>query len=58
MGAAEHLAWSLSGDLLLDDPREGDEWGLAREALALFILENLNHGREPMRGVESFMATL
>lgn len=54
----EEHAWNLAGDLLLDDPRDGDEWGLVREALALFILENLNHGRDPMHGVESFMAAL
>ena len=37
----ELTAWRIAGDLLLDDAREGDDWGLAREALALRILANL-----------------
>jgi hypothetical protein len=41
----ESTAWRLAGDLLLDDPREGDDWGLAREALALRILANLRDDR-------------
>lgn len=44
----ESTAWRLAGDLLLDDPREGDDWGLAREALALRILANLRAGRDPL----------
>ena len=51
MTPAEALAWRLSGDLLLDDPREGDAWGFAREGLALRILDNLNAGRPPLAGI-------
>lgn len=47
----EALAWRLSGDLLLDDEREGDAWGLAREALAGAILDNLDAGRDSLDGV-------
>lgn len=47
----EATAWRLAGDLLLDDPREGDEWGLAREALACRILDNIDAGRDPLDGV-------
>jgi hypothetical protein len=47
----EATAWRLAGDLLLDDPREGDDWGLAREALACRILDNLDAGRDPLDGV-------
>lgn len=51
MTPAEALAWRLSGDLLLDDPREGDAWGLAREGIASRILDNLNAGRPPLAGI-------
>jgi hypothetical protein len=47
----EDEAWRIAGDLLLDDPREGDDWGLAREALAFRILANLDSGREPLHGI-------
>jgi len=35
----EEQAWTRAGDMLLDDPREGDDWGLAREALATQLLQ-------------------
>ena len=35
----EEQAWNRAGDMLLDDPREGDDWGLAREALATQLLQ-------------------
>jgi hypothetical protein len=56
----ESTAWRLAGDLLLDDPREGDDWGLAREALALRILANLRAGRDPLANLSSsfFVQTL
>jgi hypothetical protein len=47
----ESEAWRIAGDLLLNDPREGDAWGLAREALALRVLANLNAGRPALFGV-------
>lgn len=49
----ELTAWRMAGDLLLDDPREGDDWGLAREALALRILDNLRAGRDPLADLSS-----
>ena len=42
MTPAEVQAWRLAGDVLLDDPREGDEWG---------ILDNLTAGRPPLAGI-------
>ena len=44
-------AWNLAGDLLLDDPRDGDDWMIAREDLAARILDNLDAGREPLDGI-------
>ena len=32
-------AWNRAGDLLLDSPMDGEEWTLAREHLAILILE-------------------
>lgn len=51
MTPPEETAWNLAGDLLLDDPRDGDEWCIAREALACLILDNLDAGRDPLDGV-------
>lgn len=39
--ALEDKAWRLAGDALLDDPREGDDWMMAREELATRILQRL-----------------
>ena len=36
----ETEAWNLAGDLLLDSSLEGAAWCLAREALALLILDD------------------
>jgi len=36
----ETEAWNLAGDLLLDSSLEGEAWCLAREALALRILDD------------------
>ena len=51
MTRAEVQAWRLAGDVLLDDPREGDEWGLEREGLASRILDNLTAGRPQLAGI-------
>lgn len=40
----EDRAWRLAGDELLDSPLEGDDWMLAREALAYKILARLLSG--------------
>lgn len=48
----EDRAWNLAGDLLLDDPREGDDWILAREALAAQILANILADRLPLEGID------
>ena len=36
----ETEAWNLAGDLLLNSSLEGEAWCLAREALALRILDD------------------
>lgn len=36
----EEAAWNRAGDLLLDSGLEGDAWVLARETLAMALLEN------------------
>lgn len=38
LGITEEQAWNRAGDMLLDDPREGDGWIMAREALATELL--------------------
>ena len=39
LGITEEQAWNRAGNMLLDDPREGDDWMMAREALASQLLD-------------------